>query len=83
MGYSTLRRLLEREIDEEALVFMHHEDAINLGVDEYSLKYQEMKYNMAEVRTKRVLGILNEDRLVTPKEVSEQDSTRECQRGMY
>ena len=65
MGYSTLRRLLEREIDEEALVFMQHEDAINLGVDEYSLKCQEMTYNMAEVRTKRVLGILNEDRLVT------------------
>jgi len=32
VGYSTLRRLLEREIDEEALGFIQDEDEIYLGI---------------------------------------------------
>ena len=67
VGYSTLRRLLEREIDEEALGLMQHEDAIHLGIDEHSFKHQEMVYTVTEVRAKRVLGILKDDRITTLK----------------
>jgi len=67
IGYGTLRRLLEREIDEEALGFVHHEDEIHLGIDEHSFKHQEMVYTVTEVRAKRVLGILKDDRIATLK----------------
>lgn len=67
VGYGTLRRLMEREIDEEALGFMQHEDEIHLGIDEHSFKHQEMVYTVTEVRAKKVLGILNDDRIATLK----------------
>jgi len=63
VGYGTLRRLTEMEIGEEALGFVQHEDEIHLGIDELSFRYQEMVYNMTEVRAKRVLGILKDDRI--------------------
>jgi len=34
VGFSTLRRFLEREIDEEALGFIQNEDAIYPGIDD-------------------------------------------------
>jgi len=37
-GDGTLRRLLEREIDEEALGFIQDEDEICLAIDEHSFK---------------------------------------------
>ena len=67
IGYGTLRRLLEREIDEEALGFVQHEDEIHLGIDEHSFKHQEMVYTVTEVRAKSVLGILKDDRIATLK----------------
>jgi transposase len=67
VGYGTLRRLMEREIDEEALGFIQHEDEIHLGIDEHSFKHQEMVYTVTEVRAKRVLGILKDDRIATLK----------------
>ncbi|MCD6391323.1 MAG: ISL3 family transposase, partial [Dehalococcoidia bacterium] len=67
IGYSTLRRLLERKIDEEALGFVQHEDEIHLGIDEHSFKHQEMVYTVTEVRAKSVLGILKDDRIATLK----------------
>jgi len=67
IGYGTLRRLLEREIDEETLGFVQHEDEIHLGIDEHSFKHQEMVYTVTEVRAKRVLGILKDDRIATLK----------------
>ena len=67
MGYGTLRRLMEREIDDEALGLIQHEDEIHLGIDEHSFKHQEMVYTVTEVRAKRVLGILRDDRIATLK----------------
>lgn len=66
--YGTLRRLMEREIDEEALGFLQGEDEIHLGIDEHSFKHQEMVHTVTEVRAKRVLGILKDDRIATLKE---------------
>lgn len=37
-GYGTLRHLLEREIDEEALDFIQDGDEIYPGIDEHSFK---------------------------------------------
>ena len=68
VGYGTLRQLTEMEIGEEALGFVQHEDEIHLGIDELSLRYEEMLYNMTEVRAKRVLGILKDDRIATLKD---------------
>jgi transposase len=42
VSYSTLRRLLEREIDEEAAGSLPLEDEIFLGIDEHSFKHQEL-----------------------------------------
>ena len=67
VGYSTLRRLMEREIDEEALGFLQHEDEIHLGIDEHSFKHQEMVYTVTEVKAKRILGILKDGRIATLK----------------
>ena len=57
--------LLEREIDEEALGFIQGEDQIYLGIDEHSFRHQEMVYTVTEVKKRRVLGILRDDRIAT------------------
>lgn len=67
VGYGTLRRLPEREIDDEALGFIQHEDKIHLGIDEHSFKHQEVVYTVTGVTAKRAPGILKDDRLVTSK----------------
>ena len=67
VGYSTLRRLLEREIDEEALGFLQDEGEIYLGIDEHSFRHQELVHTVTEVKQKRVLGILRDDRIATLK----------------
>jgi transposase len=67
IGYGTLRRLLEREIDEEALGFMQDEREIHLGIDEHSFKHQELVHTVTEVRQRKVLGILRDDRIATLK----------------
>jgi transposase len=56
---------LEREIDEEALGFMQDEEKIYLGIDEHSFRHQEMVHTVTEVKRKRVLGILRDDRIAT------------------
>jgi hypothetical protein len=68
VGYSTLRRLLEREIDEEALGFIQNEDEIYLGIDEHSFKHQELVHTVTEVKQRKVVGILRDDRIATLKE---------------
>jgi hypothetical protein len=68
VGYSTLRRLLERETDVEALGFMRNEDQIYLGIDEHSFRHQELVHTVTEVKQRRVVGILKDDRIATLKE---------------
>ena len=68
VGYGTVRRLLEREIDEEALGFLGGEDETFLGIDEHSFRHQELVHTVTEVKKRRVLGILRDDRMVTLKE---------------
>jgi transposase len=68
VGYSTLRRLLEREIDEEALGFIRNEDEISLGIDEHSFRHQELVHIVTEVKQRKVVGILKDDRIATLKE---------------
>ena len=58
---------MEREINEEALGFIQYEDEIHLGIDEHSFKHQEMVHTVTDVRTKRILGILKDDRIATLK----------------
>jgi len=67
VGYGTLRRLLEREIDEEAMGFMQDEDEIYLGIDEHSFRHQELVHTVTEVKQRKVVGILRDDRIVTLK----------------
>jgi len=67
VGYGTVRRLLEREIDEEALGFIHGEDKIFLGIDEHSFRRQELVHTVTEVKKRKVLGILKDDRITTLK----------------
>ena len=67
VGYGTVRRLLEREIDEEALGFIQEEDEIFLGIDEHSFRHQELVHTVTEVKKRKVLGILRDDRIATLK----------------
>ncbi len=67
IGYGTLRRLLEREIDEEALGFMQDEGEIYLGIDEHSFRHQELVHTITEVKQRKVVGILRDDRIATLK----------------
>jgi transposase len=67
ISYGVLRRLLDREIGEESLGFMEEEGEIYLGIDEHSFKHQEMVHTIAEVKQRRVLGILRDDRIATLK----------------
>ena len=67
VGYGTLRRLLEREIDKEALGFIQNEDEIYLGIDEHSFRHQELVHTVTEVKQGKVLGILRDDRIATLK----------------
>jgi len=67
IGYGTLRRLLEREIDEEALGFIQDEDEIYLGIDEHSFRRQELVHTVTEVKQRKVVGVLRDDRIATLK----------------
>jgi len=67
IGYSALRRLLDRQMGEETLGFIGDEAEIYLGIDEHSFTHQEMVYTITEVKHRRVLGILRDDRIATLK----------------
>lgn len=67
IGYGTLRRLLEREIDEEALGFMRDEDEIYLGIDEHSFRHHDLVHTVTEIKQRKVVGILKDDRIATLK----------------
>ena len=67
VSYRALRRLLEREIDDEALGFIEGEKEVYLGIDEHSFRHQEMVYTITEVKQRKVLGILRDDRIATLK----------------
>ncbi len=67
IGYGTLRRLLEREIDEEALGFIQDKDEIYLGIDKHSFRHQELVHTITEVKQRKVVGILRDDRIATLK----------------
>jgi len=67
VSYSTLRRLLEREIDEDALGFIKEEEEVFLGIDEHSFRHQDMVHTVTEVKKRKMLGILKDDRIASLK----------------
>jgi transposase len=67
VGYSTLRRLLEKETDVETLGFMRNEEELYLGIDEHSFKHQELVHTVTEVKQRKVVGILRDDHIATLK----------------
>ncbi len=68
VGYWTLRALLERETNEEMLSNLREEGALFLGIDEHSFRHQDMVHTVTEVKKKRVLGVLKDDRISTLKD---------------
>jgi len=62
-----LQHLLEREIDEEELGFIKEEEEIFLGIDEHSFRHQELVHTVTEVKKRKMLGILRDDRVATLK----------------
>jgi transposase len=67
VAYGTLRRLLEKEIDEEAFGFISDYGEVHLGIDEHSFRHQDMVHTVTEVKQHRVLGVLRDDRIATLK----------------
>jgi hypothetical protein len=55
VSYTSLRRLLRKEIDEEASSFLPREEEIFLGIDEHSFKHQELVYMVTEVKKRQIL----------------------------
>ena len=66
VGYGTLRCLLERRVNQGALEWQE-EGVISLGIDEHSFRHQDMVYTITEVKRRRVLGILKDDRIASLK----------------
>ena len=62
MSYSTLRRLLERDVNYEVLNLIAGKGPLSLGIDEHSFRHQEMVFTVTEVKQRRMLGILKDDR---------------------
>jgi transposase len=58
---------MERETHEEMLGFIRDEDEIYFGIDEHSFRHQELVHTVTEVKQRRVLGILKDDRIATLK----------------
>ena len=65
VSYSTLRRLLDREIDGELTMAVIAADKLFLGIDEHSFKHQELVFTVTEVRQRKMLGILKDDCIAT------------------
>lgn len=68
VSYTSLRRLLEREIDSEVSGSLPLEDEISLGIDEHSFKHQELVHMVTEVKKRQILRILKDDRIATLKD---------------
>ena len=68
VGYTNMRRLLEKEIDGKVSSFLPLEDEIFLGIDEYSFKPQELVHMVTEVKKRQLLRILKDDRIATLKD---------------
>ena len=67
ISYSTIRRLLEREIGLDMLGFTDEEEELFLGIDEHSFRHQDLVYTVTEVKQRKMLGILRDDRIATLK----------------
>lgn len=67
VSYSTMRRILEREVSGEALSLLEGEGTLSLGIDEHSFRHQDMVYTVTEVKKRWVLGILRDDRIASLK----------------
>ena len=60
--------LLARNWSSLAPDFIQGEDEIYLGIDEHSFRHQGLVHTVTEVKKRRVLGILRDDRIATLKE---------------
>ena len=65
ISYSTLRRLLEKLIDEDMLGSILDKDEIHLGIDEHSFRHQDLVHTVTEVKQRKMLGVLKDDRIAT------------------
>ena len=69
VSYGTLRRILDRGIDEEeVLECLNDWDELFLGIDGHSFRHQEMVNSVSEVKHHRLLTILPNDRKQTLKD---------------
>jgi len=68
VSYTSLRRLLEREIDGAVSSSLPLAEEIFLGIDEHSFKHQELVHIVTEVKKRQVLRILKDDRIATLKD---------------
>jgi len=68
VSYTSLRRLLEKEIDGEVLSCLPLEEEIFLGIDEHGFKHRELVHMVTEVRKRRVLRISKDDRIASLKD---------------
>lgn len=65
LSYSRLRRIQERRAADHIAGLLLEEGDIHLGIDEHSFRHQDMVYTVTDVKGKRMIGILENDRIAT------------------
>ncbi len=60
-----MRRLLARAMDENMLNFIIGEAEILLGIDEHNFRHQDLVPTITEVKQRKILGVLRDDRIAT------------------
>ena len=68
ISYSTLRSLLEKTVKAEMTELLKDKDRIYLGIDEHSFRHQELVYTITEVKERKMIAILKDDKIATLKE---------------
>lgn len=74
VGYKALRQIIERAqvgVDWDEIVKGAGEEGVYLGIDEHSFRGQQMVGTITEVRQRRVLAILRDDRQKTLRQYLE------------
>ena len=67
LSYGRLRRIQERQAADHIESVLSEDGDIHLGIDEHSFRHQDMVYTVTDVRNKRMIGILPNDRIATLK----------------
>ena len=68
ISYTTVRRILKRRTGTDIVNYLNNQDEIYLGIDEHSFRHQNLIYTVTEIRKRRMLAVLGDDRIASLRE---------------